>query len=449
MAERVKSKVHSKYSNVFFGINSIPEINDYNQSEIETYEQMANDSVINSILDAIRISIEEATYNVQEPVEAKDEEKDIASFVQTALMEEIDFKEIIKSATEYLIYGFQFFEFVMQNKTLGGRKLYITPRIVSPIPSNTIEERDGARNSFGELEYITQHIDGEDINIPRRKLIIITSRPKTPQDWRGRSPLLPVFKEWWTKNQYWLLQGQTIERFGPGIAVLKMPEEETIGDQIEEDAETRQSSTQAEKNLDAAEAEMKALSKNESNYLVLPGEYDFEIAERQGDFPDTLNSIKRVEENIYRNFSATHLILGGTSSSSSNALAQTVSLQFIHQIRGRAKVIIDALNRDLVRKIVDLNFGKQKNKRYPVITVNNVGKTSATDLFMFQQYNPVLAKIPEVVQYILGEVGIQVDPKKLNQLLEKENIQQQATRTLIETENARKQQQQQDQQENN
>ena len=104
-----------------------------------------------------------------------------------------------------------------------------------------------ARNSFGELEYITQHIDGEDINIPRRKLIIITSRPKTPQDWRGRSPLLPVFKEWWTKNQYWLLQGQTIERFGPGIAVLKMPEEETIGDQIEEDAETRQSSTQAEK----------------------------------------------------------------------------------------------------------------------------------------------------------------------------------------------------------
>ena len=131
-----------------------------------------------------------------------------------------------------------------------------------------------------------------------------------------------------------------------------------------------------------------------------------------------------------------------------NALAQTVSLQFIHQIRGRAKVIIDALNRDLVRKIVDLNFGKQKNKRYPVITVNNVGKTSATDLFMFQQYNPVLAKIPEVVQYILGEVGIQVDPKKLNQLLEKENIQQQATRTLIETENARKQQQQ-DQQENN
>ena len=116
MAERVKSKVHSKYSNIFFGIGSIPEINNYNQSEIETYEQMANDSVINSILDAIRISIEEATYNVQEPINAKDEEKDIASFVQTALMEEIDFKEIIKSATEYLVYGFQFFEFVMQNK---------------------------------------------------------------------------------------------------------------------------------------------------------------------------------------------------------------------------------------------------------------------------------------------------------------------------------------------
>ena len=434
MAERLRSKVHSKYSSFFTGLEEIPDLK--KTIDLQTYEQMSNDSVINSILDAISISIEEATYNFQEPLrDAGEEEKRMLEFVQD-VFEELDFKQYLKAATDYLVYGYQVTEFVMENKRIDG-KIYMVPTLLSPVPTKTIIEMEGARNNRGELMYLTQEIDGETRRLPRRTLIIVTANSKSAQDWRGRSPLLPVFKDWWVKNKFWLIQGQTIERFGPGISVLNMPEEEvdSTADQSEGAGQTRQGRGEEEKRIEAARVEMTALAKNNSNSLILPGGYDFQIAERQGNFPDTLNSIKRIEENIYRNFQATHMILGGNASSASNALAVTVSSEFLHQVKGRAKVIVDAVNRDLIRKIIDLNFGKQKRKSYPVLTVNNISKTSSKDLFMFQQYNDVLSKIPEVVQYIVGEVGIPIGIEKIEKYLKEQQNQVNPTRTLIETEN--------------
>ena len=411
-----KAKTHpeSKFGSILSNYERLNNLND-----LSTYKEMSQDSIINAVLDSIRIPIHEATYDVT-PASTDRKDTKISSVVFSSLLQAIDFKQLIKTATNMLIFGFQTFEIVMERRKID-RNWYVLPKIVSPIPSNTLVEEVGSRNEFGQLIYLTQEVDGKSIKINREKLLIITANAQSVEDWRGESPLNSVHEEWWMKNKFWILQAKTLEKYGPGIDVIELPpQEDNYQGYQDSDQNVGLSSETLQKLKDETSKELDKISEGTATNIVIPNGGNYRIAERSGPYPDLLNTIKRLEDNIATAFLASHLKLGGTGTSSSNALGVTLSDLFLQSVKGRAQVIVDAINRDLVRKIVDMNFGEQK--RYPELVVSNINKTTSKDLFMFMQYTPILSQMPEVIQFILDEIGISADPKKIESLInENEN----------------------------
>ena len=415
---KLKGKIHELYKNIF---GDVPELTHFN--DIQTYKQMSNDVIINAVLNAVRTPINEATYSIQEPNDASPTEKLITKFIDYFLLQKFDFKRLIKSATKgSQIYGFQVFEIGMKPMFIN-RRMYALPYRIIPLPARTIQEEIGARDEIGDIKYLTQVINGQRTNIRRDKLLIISTNSESIADWRGESPLRPVYKAWFMKNNFWLLQGQTIERWGPGLGVLTLPpnEAQNYGEFQEEDEDTNSSPSELDEAKDSAEVQMKAVADGDASYLVLQNGYEFRIAERSGQLPDISQVIRQIEDSIYTSFLAPHLKLGG-SGGSSNALAVTLSDQFINLVEGKAREIVDSINTDLIEMIVNMNFPQQV--RYPKLVVNNINKSTASKLFATLQYLPALANSPDVIQLAMGNLGLNIDTKGAQELIDMQNNKQ-------------------------
>ena len=409
-----------------------PELTQYN--DLQTYEKMSYDSTVRAVLDAINEPIISATYEIQEPTNPSPGEQKITNIMTTMLMENLDFKQIIKTAIKSHIYGFQVFNIIRQPQRISYRKknaegkvvntesqTYVVPRVLEPLPSTTIKQVYGvSRDENGRLIALVQEIDGERIVLPRERLVIITADAYSEYDWRGTSPLAAVHEDWWMKNKFWLLQGITLQKYGPGVDVIELGAEfqnamvgvagQTFGQEAITPDEKK-----FEEEVKKIEEAIEKISKGKANMIITAPGVTYRIEERQDSYPDVLGSIKECQEAIFKRFGANHLILGGSGSSSSNALAVTVSDLFLHSVESRAYSIVDDIQRDLLKRFVIENFGEQE--RYPKLIVSNINKTKSKILFLAQQYNPWITQFPIVKQGILADLGYDIS---IEEILEKE-----------------------------
>ena len=402
---------------------------------IPIYKEMSEDAVINGVLDSIRIAIHEATYELEAPPNPSPQERKITSILSTAIFEKFDFKRFLKSATNNLIYGFQVFEIEMGDTQIaykykynekGGEEkertikdTYFSLINLYALQPETMTEEMGARNRRGELLYLTQNIDGDRINLEREKLLIINTKSFSDVDWRGESPLKAVYDPWFMKQQFWLIQGNMLEKWGPGIDVITLPvqEEGVLNSAISPINEgTITVTPQKLKELrEKAQDEVNDISDGVAQNMVLNAGYQFEVIERQSNFPDILSSIQECKDNIVTALIAPQLKLGGTSSSGSYALSLNFSDLYIQSVQGRANDILDIFNRDIIKVIVDENFGTQQ--RYPKIIVSNIASTSK-DLYMSAQNFEALKRSPSVLQKAAAMGGAPISADEAQRLID-------------------------------
>ena len=411
----------------------------FSSVDLNTYNEMSTDSTISGILESIKIPIQEATYDIRITPKPKGNEKEIGDFIYSVLLEQTDWTSFLESAVNCQVFGFQAFEIILRPKMMDGVRRYVIKELRA-IPSTTLTEVHDSRDQFGRIKFLVQTARGRKIRVQRGSMIIITVNGRSPEDWRGRSPLLPVYEKWWMKRKLWLLQGKALEKHGLGIDVITSkaePEDDDVSDVMEGDRQVNESDSSSSEKADDTLKQLMKISQGKAGHIYLPPNFDYKIVERSGDFPEILKTIDKLDDDIADAFVATHLKSGSSGKDFSKAATVQLSDIFLQLVKGRAQQIVNAVNKQLVKLLVDMNFGEQQ--RYPKLVVSNVNESSAKDFFLHSQYNPILPKIPQVGQWQLDTIGIQVPPaaieKAYSDYSANENRQQEKENNRQEKEN--------------
>ena len=390
-----KGVSHSRYPYDPF-TNDVPAL--LPGSDLATYRKMRRgDSTVSAVMRSIELPIRRATYDVQPPSEPTSLETQQAKVISDSLFEYLPWSDILKGCITYPTLGFSIHEFTLERRRIEG-KSYILPRKIAFRPQGTItEEYKDNRDKRGELLNLTQTVDGKRYILPRKKLIICTADAESREDWRGTSVLHSAYRSWFIKEKMEIINAIAHERWGAGIPVLELPE-----------LKENQTLSEVEETVlyQAAVVALKALHAGEQSYAVMPPGYKLYVLDRKGTVLDALAFIKELKDDIKTAPLALHLRLGGNDSSGSKALGVAFVDSFLHAVEAWANVICDAFSHDMIRPIVDINWGKQL--RYPKMAVTNIYKTVVQDIAYLIQ-SGVIKSTPELVRFIFEQYGIKLD----------------------------------------
>ena len=367
-------------------------------SDLATYRKMRrSDSTVSAVMRSVELPIRRATYDIQPPSEPTELEAQQAKIISDALFEYIPWSDILKGCITYPTYGFSVHEYTLERRILES-KSYFLPRKIAFRPQGTItEEYRNNRDKRGQLLNLTQTVDGQRYILPRKKLIICTADAESKEDWRGTGVLHSAYRSWFIKEKMEIILAIAHERWGAGIPVMELPEL-AEGQTLSELEET--------KLYQAAVVALKALHAGEQSYAVMPPGYKLYVLDRKSAILDALSFIKELKDDIKTAPLALHLRLGGNDSSGSKALGVAFIDSFLHAVEAWANVICDAFNYDMIRPIVDINWGKQN--RYPKMTVTNIYKTVVQEIAYLIQ-SGVIKATEELVRFIFEQYGIKLD----------------------------------------
>ena len=370
---------------------SIPELTE--GEDLLTYERMRRtDPSVAASLRSIELPIRRGTYDIQPPSNPTELEKEQATVLRRAFFDYLVWPETLRGAVTFLRNGFSVHEFTLENR--GG---YVLPRKIGFRPQKSILEDYSSRNDRGNLIQLTQRLDGRDIVLPRKKLVICTADAESREDWRGTSILYSAYKPWFIKEKLEQLAAVAQERWGVGIPILTLPE-------ITDKAQA--ANLENDPLFKRAVAAVKALHGGEESYVVLPHGYDLKILDRSSRNLDSLPLMRELKQDIYTAMLALQMRLGGSDTTGSKALGVTFIDSFLHAVEAWAQLICDAFNYDLIRTLVNINWGPQE--RYPAMTVTNIYKRAIQEIaYLFQV--GLLKPTAELITYIFEQFGIRID----------------------------------------
>ena len=365
---------------------NVPELSD--TQRFETYRRMRrSDPSVSAAMRSIELPIRQGTFDLTPPSDPTKQEERQAELIGNWLFDGLPWNSIVRSAITSLTYGFAIFEKVYEN-----RMKYVVPKKLGFRPQNTMVDEE--RNSNGTLRSLYQEIDGNRTKLDRNKLIIFTVDNESPDDWRGQSILRPAYKPWYIKEKMEIVNGIAHERWSGGVPVLEAPE--TITEDSEEWLLARNA--------------LQDIHSGASSYALLPFGWKMYALERKTNAVDPLPFIKELKDDIKTAVLALHLRLGGSDSSGSKALGVAFVDSFLHAVQSWANLICDGFNDDLIRELVDINWGYKADRRYPRLTITNIYKSALKELAYLIQVG-VIQPTEELVRYIFEQYGIRVNPK--------------------------------------
>ena len=304
---------------------------------VKTYAKMyATDGMVRASCLMIMLPVRAATWTI-EPADDSSKAADVASFVSDQLFGNptFDWNATLRSALEYLIYGHYLFEMILE-----VRGQYVALKDLSPRLPETIV--GWHRSQDGELEYVEQLAQAYDgrykrFQIPRDNLVIFVNEPEG-DDYRGRSILRAAYGPWWRKDTLLRLDIVRHEKYAILPPIIKLPP------------------TFQEEDKQAAENIGEDWRSHERGYVVMPDGWNIGFPK----FPtstDIIGSIKYQDYQILFNALNQFMMLGVTETGS-RAVGQVHSDAFYTSLQFVAKDIAATLRRDLIRKLVELNFGQ-------------------------------------------------------------------------------------------
>jgi len=394
---RYSGMFYEEYSNEFRGTK-----------RIDTIEKMRRgDGAIRGLLTAIKSPILRSEWSVEsEDTTPKGEE--IRAFVEKCLFGmHRTWKDFLREALAYLDFGFYTFELIWEKR--DGRIVLIdlAPRIPASIERWKL--KDGR---FGIVQrLLTDEVKQYEVEIPAEKLLLLTNE-KEGDDVTGQSILRAAHKHWYYKNGLYSIASIAAERYGVGVPIVTLPE--NSGDSEREQAQEM----------------VQNISSNERSFAVLPHGFTFEIKTPSGNPQGQAieQQIQHHNVQILMSVLATFLSLG-SGDSGSFALSRDQSSFFLNICTDLIKYVEEQIEKQVIRRIVDLNFGVQEI--YPELHHTPLGEVD------YQEFSSTLSSLvganlldvtPDIKQHIHSIFNLPPIPQDRMESLAESEIESELSR---------------------
>jgi phage gp29-like protein len=332
-------------------------------ARVETVEDMRRgDGAVRAVLSAIKAPILSAEWNIWTE-DSSPKGQEIRGFVEANVFHmERDFKEFLRESLTYIDFGHSAWELIWEIR--DGRICLkdLAPRIQSSILY--WEMFTTKQPGITQILRTNNISAGNNMReIPMDKLFVLTNE-KEGDDITGQSILRAAYIHWKHKRTLYLIAGIAADRYGVGVPTLYLPE---------------MGYDDAEKN--SAVEMLKNLRSNEQSYMVMPNGFKAEILTPNGNgVGEGLNTmIEHHNRMICMTVLAQFLNLG-TEGVGSLALSNDQSSFFLKHVEGIIHYFRSQFNTQIIRKLVDLNYGKQAT--YPELRNSTI---SEKNLLEFSQ----------------------------------------------------------------
>lgn len=335
---------------------------------IEKFREMRdNNAIVGSVMYAVEQTLRDVKIEVK-PADDSEQAKKEAEFIQTVL-DDMDHSldDHISEALSFLTYGFSWFEVIYKRREGDKRSSKKASKFedgrigVKKIAIRapwTVEKFEVDKESGEVLGMWQQATWGKPhVMIPVEKSLYYrtTSLNNDPS---GRSVLRNSFVSYTYLNKIQAFEAIAIERELHGVPVGRMPAEYLATDATDEQASLRLS----------FERILRDLKNNEQGYALLPSDLyvdadgkptnqrlmDVELITANGSRSIDIDPvIKRYQHDIARSLMAEFLMLG--SGSGSYALSKSKTDLFLRSLESYINTIVDALNKQLIERIWELN----------------------------------------------------------------------------------------------
>ncbi len=338
---------------------------------IDIFDQMRrSDYQVQMLLSAVKNPIIAASWGV-EPVDDSDEEMKIAEFVKFCLFDDIgypdgskskSFREFVTEALTSIEFGYSLFEpiykVVMDHPKWGN---YIGLRDIGYRSQKTIYEWN--LNQNGSINNVRQLAQGDlavDVMISGENLMPITFK-KEGDNYEGISMLRPLYGNWLRKDFYLKILAMGIERTATGVLVGKVPSS------AQDDAEQ----------MTFFKSMLQKFTSHQSTFMVIPTDFDLVVTKIDFDADGVEKAIDAEDKRMAKSFLAGFLELGLGGQAGSQSLGKDLSTIFLNGIEIYSETIGDAVEKEIVKKLVDSRFGKRQ--KYPQVKASDVNNKNGKE----------------------------------------------------------------------
>jgi len=319
----------------------------------QTVDYMRTEAIISALEKAYTYPIIQASTSVNYEKETITPEQDVIKDFCESQIKNLNLSSLYRNMLTHLPHGFSVQEIIWNTsgKYMGVERLEARKQ-------ETIDKFNV--NKQNNLVSIEQHVfipDGEQGGaweytppIPIEKLVILAHEMEN-DNYTGRSMYRSIYREWKIKDYIMKQIAIVFERVGVGIPV----------------AITGENSETTTPDITAIENVLRGLQMNEKAYGVLDKVKDIKLLSIDGKVLDsTKQFIQYLDESMAKSLLQLWLNLG-TSQSGSRALGETFSDLYFQALEGVIEEIESALNEQLIKRLVDYNWGKQES--YPKVQI--------------------------------------------------------------------------------
>lgn len=284
-------------------------------------------------------------------------------FVEHCLKEQIDFEVFKHEALTMPKYGFVIFEMI-NNVIVNHPKFgtYNGLRALAFRSQKTIERWDLERQTgklLGVEQYVYSDV-GDNVYIPGEFLIVITNQ-KEGDNYEGISALRSMYGPWLRKNLYLKLAAIGLEKYAVGTPLGTIPAGKEKDDEVAAFKQT-----------------LSSFSSHEAAYITRPEGWAIEILKSEFDAQKVKELIIMENTEMVNAVVANFLVLGMNGGGGAYALGSDLSDFFMAAIQSYADVTCNALNQQLIPKLIKMNYGEQPG--YPKMRVTGINDKAGKEL---------------------------------------------------------------------
>ena len=324
---------------------------------IQSYKEMSdNDSVIGSVLLAIKLLIRQASWTVT-PGGNKPKDKEAAEFVESCMDDMTGtWSDLISEILSFLVFGFSVHEIVYKRR-LGKNKDgakdskyddgLIAWRKLGIRAQETVDEwaYDEESDELTGL-YQTAPPSYNRVFIPKEKFLHFRTE-SVKDNPEGRSILRTAYRAWYFKKRIEEIEGIGIERDLAGLPIMTPPEGVDIWDKSDPDAIAA---------LQAAEKIVTHVRRDSQEGIVKPFGWTLELLSTGGrrNF-DTTQIIERYDTRIAMTMLADFILLGHQNVGSF-ALSSDKTDMFGYALGTFMDIISETFSNEAIPRLIDLNW---------------------------------------------------------------------------------------------
>jgi len=337
-------------------------------NSVLTYKKMTYSVPVNACLSLFENLISKVKWRVKPPKDASTQELEQTKFIEECLHDmDVPFRSIIKDALSSNIYGFAILEKVYRKRNKESGSIYLDNKIgLKKISLRNQETIEGFLfdEKTGDIKGVKQNLDlvsnlyrrtrKGSVVIPRSKFLHITVG-RNRQDPFGKSPLRDVYMAWRYLEALAEMEATGVQKDLQGIPVFKVPAQYMSAD----------ASVEQKTILENLKNILRNLQANSQSGVMIPSAvdemtrqplFDISLLSSEGGKKNyDISDIKTYYQNqIYVGLGGDLLVLG-TNGVGSFAVGQLKSSLTGTAIESMLDNIVEALNRDVIRQLYELN----------------------------------------------------------------------------------------------